>query len=233
MAPRVDYSNYINEQNQAVESPSENAVAPATTAPTNVEDNLAEGSVENTSSYVSSFFGSRTAQFVGGTILGTGLHMIYAPITELVLRPFGVSLSLPDEYYNPGCLLGRVCSASSFFDICIFAPVVEEVLFRGMLQPAVKTVAKYVFILLGANDEFAERFARIHAIVITAIAFGLMHFANAFAIGCSPMLFLPQVVATTVMGIFFGIAKEYTDSLSAPIGLHMGNNIVAYLAHCR
>lgn len=57
-----------------------------------------------------------------------------------------------------------------------------------------------------------------------------MHFSNALVFWCNPILFLPQVVAATIMGLMFGLAKEFTGDLYMPIGMHMGNNTLAWVA---
>jgi membrane protease YdiL (CAAX protease family) len=67
----------------------------------------------------------------------------------------------------------------------------------------------------------------VTAVFFSAIIFGSLHFSNALFLWCNPVLLLPQVIATTLLGLMFGGAKEILDGLAMPIGMHMGNNILA------
>ncbi|MFA5659086.1 MAG: type II CAAX endopeptidase family protein [Oscillospiraceae bacterium] len=84
------------------------------------------------------------------------------------------------------------------FAICVFAPVVEEFIFRGCILNILKP--------------FGSR----HAIIFSALAFSLLH-GN-----------LGQGFGTFVMGIFFGIAAVKTNSIYMSVLMHMINNIIAF-----
>jgi len=62
----------------------------------------------------------------------------------------------------------------------------EELLFRGLFL-----------------NGFAERLSPTLAVVLSAVAFGLFHAPNVFY-GSAPGKVVPQVVATTLAGIFYG-----------------------------
>ena len=82
----------------------------------------------------------------------------------------------------------------------LLAPVVEEVLFRGfLLQP------------------LCDRFGRRVGIGGTALAFGLLHFADPASV--VPLVFLGCVLAWL---------RLRTDSLGPPVLLHVANNAVAF-----
>lgn len=85
--------------------------------------------------------------------------------------------------------------------IVIAGPLVEEVLFRGYLQNALKAKLPTHF-----------------AIILTAIIFALYHMEP----GAIPTL--------AIVGLAIGYFYHYTGSLKWSMALHMSNNLVALLA---
>lgn len=84
--------------------------------------------------------------------------------------------------------------------IVVAGPLVEEILFRGYLQNALKAKLP------------------LHvAIVLTALIFGLYH----VQLAALPML--------TVVGLAIGYFYHYTGSLKWSMALHMLNNLVAFV----
>jgi membrane protease YdiL (CAAX protease family) len=163
--------------------------------------------------------------------LGIGLHLdkIYMPLTEKIFQLLGgnPNAAIPDPFadigYREMLLLSPV--------ICVLGPLLEEGFFRGSLQDAIKNKSVTFFESLGTSKSVAETLARVTSIFFASILFGLVHFTNAIAFGCSPFLFLPQVIGATIMGFLFGLAKEYTGQLHMPIGMHMGNNLLGTLGY--
>jgi len=90
--------------------------------------------------------------------------------------------------------------ATMFFAIAIAAPIVEELLFRGLLQNA---LAKYVPIW--------------GAILLSSLLFALVH------------LQLYAIPALMTLSIAFGYLYHRTGSLRTNIILHMANNVFALL----
>lgn len=85
------------------------------------------------------------------------------------------------------------------------APIVEEIFFRGFMQPAlVKT--------LGAFP----------GIVITALIFGMSH-TQYFEYNAA-------LVAITTIGLILGITKYYTGSIMPGIFAHLFNNLLAAIS---
>jgi membrane protease YdiL (CAAX protease family) len=76
---------------------------------------------------------------------------------------------------------------------CVVVPIVEEVLFRGWLQPALVDAGWSVPV----------------AIVFTSVVFGVLH---------------PWVFTATFYGLLFGLLRERTGRLSAPIVAHAAVN---------
>ncbi len=82
--------------------------------------------------------------------------------------------------------------------IVVIAPVVEEVLFRGVLFEALSTALPSAMV-----------------VVLTAAIFALIH-GN-----------LPQIIATFILGLHCGFVRAATGSISAPILVHLLNNLGA------
>jgi membrane protease YdiL (CAAX protease family) len=90
--------------------------------------------------------------------------------------------------------------------IAVFAPILEEMLFRGVLLDALKA-----------------RMALNPAIWVTGIAFGLVHLTDPATLALVPALIL--------LGVILGFVRERGGgSLSRPILMHMGFNSVTAAA---
>jgi membrane protease YdiL (CAAX protease family) len=88
-----------------------------------------------------------------------------------------------------------------FLAVCV-APIVEEIFFRGFMQPAlVKTI--------GASP----------GILLTALIFGFSH--------TQYLEYNAALVAVTTIGLILGITKYYTNSVVPGIFAHLFNNLLA------
>jgi membrane protease YdiL (CAAX protease family) len=90
----------------------------------------------------------------------------------------------------------------------IAAPIVEEVLFRGWMLPMLK----------------ARGVPTIFAILISALAFGLVHIFH------EPNERLMVMTSTFFLGIALGVARVVTGRTAAPVLGHMANNAWAVFA---
>ncbi|WP_324671010.1 CPBP family intramembrane glutamic endopeptidase [Hymenobacter sp. GOD-10R] len=88
----------------------------------------------------------------------------------------------------------------SFVVVCISAPILEELFFRGLL-------------LSGLLKNYSPR----KAIIQSSLLFGIIH------------LYPMQAVSAMVMGLFLGWLYYRTQSLSACIVAHALNNTVAWV----
>jgi membrane protease YdiL (CAAX protease family) len=88
----------------------------------------------------------------------------------------------------------------------VFAPVVEEIFFRGLLLRSLQ-----------------RRLSAPYAVAISALAFGLTHLVGGWGSGAV----LPALVA---LGMISGIFAVRTGNLSRSILLHVGFNLLAVLA---
>ena len=135
-------------------------------------------------------------------IAGIGLAIVLIPLGNLLPMPKDVPI---DEFFRTA----RDAYILSLFGV-LFAPVFEEVFFRGFLYPVI-----------------ARRLGFYPAIVITAIFFASIH-ASQLKYSWGPVLiiFLVGIALTTVRAV--------KKSLSATILMHMAYNgtifITGYIA---
>ncbi|HSX03748.1 MAG TPA: CPBP family intramembrane glutamic endopeptidase [Rhabdochlamydiaceae bacterium] len=93
----------------------------------------------------------------------------------------------------------------SMISVIIFAPIIEEFLFRGSLQNFLKV-----------------HFGTKAAIQISALSFSLFHLTPSQGIGNFSL-----AVSLFILGLFLGFLYEKQSSLFASIGLHMTFNTVS------
>jgi membrane protease YdiL (CAAX protease family) len=74
-------------------------------------------------------------------------------------------------------------------------PFMEEVVFRGVIQ-----------------TELKKRFGAIAAVLVTSTLFGFYHYEGTLEIA--------RIGVLCCAGLVFGIVRERTDSLGAPIAVH-------------
>jgi uncharacterized protein len=106
---------------------------------------------------------------------------------------------LKDTLSNPPLLLLTIIG------IVIVVPILEEFLFRGMLQGWLRT-----------------RMSTVKAIAVTAAVFALFHFSTTQGNENIELL-----AALFILGSFLGLLRENQDSLWASIGLHSTFNAIS------
>lgn len=106
-----------------------------------------------------------------------------------------------------------------WFTEVVTVPLVEETMWRGVVFA----------LLLGALRRVRpEGTATRYAIWCSAVAFGLLHGANAL-VGVPGVFVAVQVLNATVWGVVYGYARAVTDSIYPPIALHAAMNLVVVL----
>jgi membrane protease YdiL (CAAX protease family) len=93
------------------------------------------------------------------------------------------------------------------FSIVLFAPILEELLFRGFLQTFIRQH-------LGSRS----------AIFITSLCFAFFHFSPEQGLGN-----LPIIASLFALALFLGFLYEKQGSLLAPIALHASFNAISVL----
>jgi hypothetical protein len=126
----------------------------------------------------------------------------------LLVYGFGVQAGSENEQ-----MIGSMFSndpiqlAMLFFLLCVFTPLVEELIFRKVL---------YRFV--------DRRFGPIAAIISSGLVFGLMH-----VISFGDFV---QAIPYVMMGMVFGVIYHRArKNIIIPIGVHFINNLVSFLVY--
>jgi len=105
----------------------------------------------------------------------------------------------------------------------VFAPLVEETLFRGYLFPLLARFSSALARSLGAECSTAIRRGGAASIVLTGVLFGLVH---GYQLGWSRTL----VLSLTIVGIIFTYVRARSGTVYASYLLHLGYNSTIALA---
>lgn len=98
----------------------------------------------------------------------------------------------------------------SIFSTLIYAPIVEEILFRGVFYRALRPHMKW-----------------FSAALISAFLFGFIHVMQSFFTGnFADMIFL---LSYGLIGFFMALAYEINDTIYGSMCLHFLNNAIALL----
>lgn len=97
-----------------------------------------------------------------------------------------------------------------FFATVIFAPIVEELVFRGAIYKGMRQVVGVV-----------------PSVLASSMSFAIMHLVvSIFSLNFQDILLLPIYI---VPGVVLCLLYEKTNNIYAPIFLHLINNIVSYI----
>lgn len=149
--------------------------------------------------------------FFGGILLQLALAFIsLLLIVSFNLDPSSLSnvnsLPITDELYYESEFGWTVFAIVSILAIVVFAPVTEELFFRGAVLPIL-----------------ANRFGPIAGVILSSLVFGMMHvqptLESSFYV----------IFMTACAGVVLAIARLKSQSLLLPIFMHMGFNSWAVL----
>ena len=136
-----------------------------------------------------------------GIVLALGCSVLFYFLLDKGLDPLFEDLfPSSKENYQQIIRLIQISPIAGFLDVCILAPILEEVLMRG-------------FLLGGLSINYGK----ITALLISAAFFSILHFSIA------------QIVPSFICGIILGLLYFYTDSIFACIIAHMGYNVISYM----
>ena len=138
----------------------------------------------------------RISTYILSVILTLAVIIVLEPLNELVTR----LLPMPEQMQQ---LFNELFSPTfpAFLTAVIAAPILEEMIFRGVIL-----------------EGFLRNYNPVKAILIVNLMFGLAH------------LNVWQFVGAFMVGIFISWVYWKTRSLSLAILIHMVNNMVSYLA---
>lgn len=142
-------------------------------------------------SYPFSFTTAKITLLAALGIFGIQIGIV-APITELIPMSDFIKQIFMEFAGQKGFL--------SFIAIVIAAPILEELIFRGIIL-----------------DGLLKRYSPVKAILFSSFLFGLVHL--------NPW----QFVAAMVIGIFSGWIYYRTKNLWLPILIHLTNNGIAFI----
>lgn len=124
-------------------------------------------------------------------VLPVALKLFIDPVTELI-----PSVEVYEE------IMSRMIRPNvfSFLTVVIAAPILEELIFRGIIL-----------------DGFLKRYSPVKAILLSSLLFGLIHINPS------------QVVFASLMGLMLGWIYWKTGSLLLSVFIHFVNNGLAYM----
>jgi len=142
-----------------------------------------------------------------GLLAGVGLQFL---VVYAVLLPLQLILDLdnpPEQQVTQiaGEARGTVDVVLVVFVVVVLAPIVEEMIFRGMLLSRLR-----------------RSMGRTPAVLLSAVVFAAVHLADPNAIFVVPGL--------VVIGVVLAYQALRTGSLSLPIFTHAGVNLIAVIA---
>ncbi len=140
----------------------------------------------------------KTPYFFKQGILAIAAIIISTTIIGLVFSQFTSGL----EKHSPYSSMPEDKIRAIIFLAIFIAPIIEEIFFRGFMQPAlVKTVGAFPGIL------------------ITALIFGVSH--------TQYLEYNIALISVTTIGIILGVTKYYSNSVMPGIFAHLLNNLIA------
>jgi membrane protease YdiL (CAAX protease family) len=134
--------------------------------------------------------GLRTIFFT--IILTLAVIVAVEPIANLIPIPDSYK-SLFEELFKP--------TIPAFLTAVIVAPVLEELIFRGLIL-----------------EGFLRNYSPTKAIIIASLLFGIAH------------LNIWQFIGAFLLGLFIGWVYWKTRSIGLAIGIHIVNNLTSYMA---
>lgn len=132
--------------------------------------------------------------------------MALVSITIVAIQ-FGITAPVVNSIYMPDFMkelmleLAAQNGVFSFITIVIAAPVLEELIFRGIIL-----------------DGFLRKYSPLKSIVISSILFGIVHL--------NPW----QFISALILGIFSGWIYYKTRKLSLSILIHSVNNLIGFIS---
>ena len=135
-----------------------------------------------------------------GIFLAIGCAVVMYFFLDKCLDPIfeGMFPGSEDRYQET---LGHLREAPilSFIQVCILAPVMEEILMRGFLL-----------------DGLSVNYGKVTALLISSALFALLHFN------------MVQTLSALICGMVLGLLYIRTDSLICCIAAHAGYNMISY-----
>lgn len=142
-----------------------------------------------------------------------GKTFFFMYVTMLVLNPLIAWLTQTSDSQNQLIIIDGIQQAPFYviLSALIMAPVVEEIVFRGVLYRKIRNVNRYVV-----------------AVFISAFSFGFLHVLQ--SVLEQNWIDFPFIIVYIALGLFFVKIYEETGKLSNAILLHFINNLIGVVA---
>lgn len=136
-----------------------------------------------------------------GILLALACAALFYFILDKGLDPvFEKMFPVSEESYQQTLQSLSSAPVISLLQVCVLAPIIEEILMRG-------------FLLNGLSMNYGKT----RALLISAFLFALLHFN------------MVQTLSAFICGIILGLLYLYTGSVLCCIAAHMGYNLISYI----
>lgn len=169
----------------------------------------------STSEKIKKILTSDSGKKIIGFGLGFSTFHISGFLTSKIIKGLGIKPVLPDSFKDLNLASGVL--------ITLLLPVIEKEVLGGSLQDILKAKFDFFYKNQGFSGSTLNMASRVTAIFFASLIFGAAYFSKALIFGCSPILFLPQVISVVLINIIFRTAKEVSADLTGPMAI--GQNV--------
>lgn len=142
----------------------------------------------------------RNVSFQGILLAAGGAVLLYFVLDKGLDPMFERLFPVSEESYQQTLQSLSRAPVISFIQVCILAPIIEEILMRGFLL-----------------DGLSMKYGQVIGLFVSAALFALLHFN------------MVQTLSAFICGIVLGLLYLHTGSLLCCILTHMGYNVISYL----
>ena len=136
-----------------------------------------------------------------GILLAAGCTALFYFVLDRGLDPaLAKAFPMSEEKYKEALASLSAAPVAALLQVCILAPLLEEILMRGFL--------------LGG---LSARYGKPAALLISALVFALLHFN------------MVQTLSAFICGLILGLLYLHTGSLFCCIAAHAGYNFVSFI----
>lgn len=136
-----------------------------------------------------------------GILLAIGCAVLFYFLLDKGLDPiFERIFPISEEDYQQSLQSLSTTPIISLIQVCILAPIIEEILMRGFLL-----------------DGLSVKYGKIIALFLSALLFALLHFN------------MVQTLSAFICGIVLGLLYLYTGSILCCMITHIGYNLISYI----
>lgn len=147
--------------------------------------------------------------------------LIYV-LNNSLLKPIFMPHDKPENQKNIDKYMSEVAFSDSLFNIGISSPIIEEVIFRGLLLVVTTCIVTFIYSRTVSMTNTLNIVIYILFIVVSSIIFGLAHVYSFEDYN--------HVAPYIISGVVYSLFYLFTKTLWAPILVHGLNNLLNTLA---